>query len=171
MSKFTRRVLTSFAVPCVFMLGFPITATLLHDTNRIAWLTGVPQKSIATIFGIILLISGLLLVWRTVPLFLKLSEGTIMPWEPAKVLIVEGVYRYVRNPMHIGVFMVMFGEGLILRSIFILTFAAFATVSHLFYIPFMEERGLDERFSEEYCVYKANVPRWIPRLTPWKPEG
>ena len=36
------------------------------------------------------------------------------------------------------------------------------------YIPLVEEPGLLKRFGEEYLTYKRNVPRWIPRLTPWE---
>ena len=93
-----------------------------------------------------------------------------MPWDPAPELIVTGIYRFVRNPMHIGVFSIMMGEGLILRSISILGFVTFAIILHLFYIPYSEERGLEKRFGEEYLVYKENVPRWIPRLTPWNSQ-
>jgi protein-S-isoprenylcysteine O-methyltransferase Ste14 len=72
---------------------------------------------------------GLVLLLKTIPLFFRLREGTVMPWEPAPELIVEGVYRYVRNPMHSGVFAFMLGEGLVLRSISIL---AFAILLHFF---------------------------------------
>jgi protein-S-isoprenylcysteine O-methyltransferase Ste14 len=169
MNNYSRRVVTSLVPPFAFIVGFPIAAVLLHDTDGIAWLRDAPQSYIASIVGLISIVSGLVLAVKTIPLFLKLSEGTIMPWEPTTELIVEGVYRYVRNPMHIGVFSIMFGEGLLLRSLIILVFVTFAVILHLFYIPFSEERGLERRFGEEYRVYKENVPRWFPRTTPWEP--
>ncbi len=169
MSNTFRRVLISLLLPFVFLICFPIAAILFNDTQNIIWLQAGPQDQIATIFGIFLIVSGLGLMLTTIPFFLQQGEGTNMPWDPAPKLIVKGIYRYVRNPMHIGVFSFMIGEGLILRSISILGFVTFAVVMHLFYIPFSEERGLEERFGEEYLVYKQNVPRWIPRLTPWNP--
>lgn len=93
-----------------------------------------------------------------------------MPWEPADELIVEGVYRHVRNPMHTGVFSVLLGERLVLRSPTILAVATLAVLLHLLYIPLSEERDLERRFGEAYRVYKQNVPRWIPRWTPWEPD-
>ena len=45
---------------------------------------------------------------------------------------------------------------------------AFAGVVYAVYIPLSEEPGLVKRFGEEYLTYKQNVPRWIPRLTPWE---
>lgn len=170
MSNTFSRVLISLLLPSVFLIGFPIAAFLLNDIDNIIWLQAGPQDQIATIFGIFLIVSGLGLMLATIPFFLQQSEGTNMPWDPAPKLIVKGIYPYVRNPMHIGVFSFMLGEGLILRSISILGFVTFAVFMHLFYIPFSEERGLEERFGEEYLVYKQNVPRWIPRLTPWNPS-
>jgi protein-S-isoprenylcysteine O-methyltransferase Ste14 len=170
MKPFFKRVIISLVPPIIFVIGFPIVAVLTHDIDSIPWLSGAPLLFVASAIGILLIAFGLMLALKTIPLFHKLSEGTIMPWEPANELIVEGVYRYVRNPMHTGVFAVMLGEGLVLRSTFILTFALFAIFSHLFYIPFSEERGLEKRFGETYRVYKENVPRWIPRSTPWEPR-
>jgi protein-S-isoprenylcysteine O-methyltransferase Ste14 len=37
----------------------------------------------------------------------------------------------------------------------------------LLLIPLLEEPGLVKRFGEDYLSYKRNVPRWIPRWTPW----
>ncbi len=169
MSNSFRRVLISLLLPIVFLIGFPLAAFLFNDTQNIVWFQTGPQDQIATIFGIFLIVSGLGLLLATIPFFLQGSEGTNMPWDPAPKLIVKGIYRYVRNPMHIGVFSFMIGEGLILRSISILGFVTFAVFMHLFYIPFSEERGLEERFGEEYLNYKQTVPRWIPRLTPRNP--
>jgi protein-S-isoprenylcysteine O-methyltransferase Ste14 len=170
MNTFFRRVIISLVPPILFTVGFPIAAVLTHDTDRISWLRAAPLRTMASIIGFLLIAFGLVLTLKTIPLFLKLSEGTIMPWEPTNELIVEGIYRYVRNPMHSGVFAIVLGEGLILRSVSILVFAVFAIFSHFFYIPFSEERGLEKRFGEAYRVYKENVPRWIPRWTPWNPN-
>ncbi len=170
MSSFFKRVIISLAVPVVFILGFPLTAYLFKDTGRIVWLQGEPQHQIAVAVGVILITSGLALMASTIPFFLRQKQGTIMPWEPSEELIIEGIYRYVRNPMHIGVFSIMIGEGLLLNSIFILCFGTFAVISHFFYIPFSEERGLEDRFGEDYRIYKQNVPRWLPRLTAWNPD-
>ena len=46
-------------------------------------------------------------------------------------------------------------------------FAIFLGVN-LFYFPLVEEKELLRRFGEDYARYKANVPRYFPRLTPWK---
>lgn len=168
MNNSFRRILTSLFLPFVFLIGFPIAAILFNDTQSIDYLFHKPQDQIAIIIGVFLIVIGLGLMLATIPFFLRQSAGTNMPWDPAPELIVAGIYRYVRNPMHIGVFSIMIGEGLILGSILILGFVTFAIIMHLFYIPYSEERGLEKRFGEEYLVYKENVPRWIPRLTPWK---
>ena len=93
-----------------------------------------------------------------------------MPWDPTQRLVVGGIYRHVRNPMHIGVFLVLFGEGFLLRWTPILILATLFLFLHFFYIPFSEERGLEARFGERYRIYKRNVPRWIPRWIPWEPD-
>ena len=170
MKPFFKRVMISLFPPILITVGFPLAAILTRDTDNISWLSDASARILACVVGILLIAMGLFLAIKTIPLFLKLSEGTIMPWEPANELIVEGVYRYVRNPMHTGVFAILLGEGLILRSTAILIFSAFAIFSHLFYIPFSEERDLEKRFGEAYRIYKHNVPRWIPRCTPWEPD-
>jgi protein-S-isoprenylcysteine O-methyltransferase Ste14 len=96
------------------------------------------------------------------------GEGTLAPWDPPQKLVVVGPYRYVRNPMHSGAFMAMYGEGLLFGSTPLLIFVTAVFVFHWTYIPLMEERWLTNTFGEEYRLYKRNVPRWIPRVTPWE---
>lgn len=165
-----RRLLFSLIVPCIVLIAVPIVILVLTDPTKGGWAKDPPQSIIVSFFGLVLVVLGLTLFVATVRLFSQYGEGSIMPWDPTQRLIVLGVYRHVRNPMHTGVFLVLFGEGLLLRSTPLLVVVAAVVVFHLFYIPLSEERGLEKRFGEAYREYKRNVPRWIPRLTPWEPS-
>ena len=96
------------------------------------------------------------------------AEATLAPWNPPQKLVVRGVYRHVRNPMITGALCILLGEAIFFGSWWLLGWFGFALVLNLFYIPLFEEPGLARRFGEDYLLYKRNVPRWIPRLTPWE---
>ncbi len=111
---------------------------------------------------------GITLMVRTVGLFLRRGKGTPAPWDPPRKLVVEGVYRHVRNPMISGVICVLLAEALLFQSLPLTVWAALLVAANTFYIPKFEEPGLERRFGEAYRIYKASVPRWIPRLKPWR---
>jgi protein-S-isoprenylcysteine O-methyltransferase Ste14 len=165
-----RRLLSSLIVPFMVLISVPIVILVLTDPSHRGWAKDPPLSVIVSVSGLVLVVVGLILFVGTVRLFSQHGEGSIMPWDPTQRLIVRGVYRHVRNPMHTGVFLVLLGEGLLLRSTPLLILVAAVVVLHLFYIPLSEERGLEKRFGEAYREYKRNVPRWIPRLTPWEPD-
>jgi protein-S-isoprenylcysteine O-methyltransferase Ste14 len=98
---------------------------------------------------------------------LRYGEGTPAPWEPTRKLVLHGPYRCVRNPMMIGVMLILLAEALLLQSWGIAIWLAVFLLLNLIYLPQVEEKGLEHRFGEAYREYKANVPRWIPRLHPW----
>ena len=104
----------------------------------------------------------------TIRLFVTVGKGTLAPWEPTQRLVVQGVYRHVRNPMISGVLFVLLGESVFTASLPLFCwFLVFAFVNAI-YIPLLEEPGLVKRFGEDYLTYKRNVPRWVPRWTPWE---
>jgi protein-S-isoprenylcysteine O-methyltransferase Ste14 len=70
-----------------------------------------------------------------------------------------------------GVFCILLGEALIFGSMVLLTWFVMVVIINLIYIPLLEEPGLEQRFGADYVLYKQNVPRWIPRLTPWQAPG
>jgi protein-S-isoprenylcysteine O-methyltransferase Ste14 len=132
------------------------------------WRTVPASKVILPIMGVICVILGLLLMVATIRLFVTIGKGTLAPWEPPQKLVVRGVYRYVRNPMISGVLLVLLGESLLTASLPLFSLFIVFLVVNSVYIPLSEEPGLVKRFGEEYLTYKRNVPRWIPRLTPWE---
>jgi protein-S-isoprenylcysteine O-methyltransferase Ste14 len=112
---------------------------------------------------------GLTLAASTVRLFSTRGRGTPAPWDPPRKLVVQGPYRHVRNPMISAVLAMLAAEALLLQALPLAAWMAFFFAANAVYFPLVEEQGLERRFGDDYRVYKANVPRWIPRLTPWTP--
>jgi protein-S-isoprenylcysteine O-methyltransferase Ste14 len=108
--------------------------------------------------------------YATVRLFAREGEGTLAPWDPTRKLVAHGPYRHVRNPMITGVLLVLLGEAALLGSLGVLAWAAFFFTINAIWFPLVEEPGLVRRFGADYEEYRRNVPRWVPRRTPW-PEG
>ena len=119
------------------------------------------------LLGAALFVCGFALFGWCVSLFARVGQGTLAPWDPTQKLVAVGPYRHVRNPMISGVAAMLLGEALTFGSwLLALWFLAFVLVNHV-YFAFSEEPGLERRFGASYLAYKANVPRWLPRLTPW----
>jgi protein-S-isoprenylcysteine O-methyltransferase Ste14 len=118
----------------------------------------------ALIVAIVLAASGLTLVVRSIALFVRRGQGTLAPWDPTRVLIVEDVYRYSRNPMKAGLFLLLLAESLLLRSPALLVWSVCFIVANVVYIRVHEDRGLRARFGDAYDSYCRLVPRWLPLL-------
>lgn len=128
-------------------------------------------RILLAVFGVLLVVVGITLFVATNRAFALIGRGTLAPWDPPRKLIVVGVYRRVRNPMISGVFAVLLGETLVTASIPLLALTLLFAAVNAIYIPLVEERGLLRRFGADYETYRRHVPRWIPRPTPWQPEG
>lgn len=119
--------------------------------------------------GLPLILGGFGLATACAVLFARRGEGTPAPWDPPRRFVVTGPYRYVRNPMLLGVVVGLLGEALLFASLPILLYAALlAAVAHA-WIVLREEPELEARFGETYRVYRAMVPRWLPRWAGRRP--
>ena len=120
--------------------------------------------------GLILILTGLVIMSITISSFIRIGRGTLAPWSPPKRLVIKGPYRYVRNPMILGVLTVLLGEAVCLWSKNILLWAvSFFFINTIFFI-ISEEPDLENRFGDDYREYKKHVSRWIPRLRPYSPD-
>jgi protein-S-isoprenylcysteine O-methyltransferase Ste14 len=117
------------------------------------------------LLGVVLLVLGGLLVVEAFARFALEGRGTPMPWAPPPRFVAHGSYRYVRNPMYVGVVALILGQALLLgREILIAWAAVAAAIFHLFLV-LHEEPGLRRRFGAEYDDYSRRVGRWLPRLS------
>ena len=81
-----------------------------------------------------------------------------------KQLIVNGLYRFVRNPIYISWYLIIFGEAVYFQSRDLLLYLLFWIVFFHIRVVFCEEPYLSVTFGESYESYRKSVPRWIPRL-------
>ena len=120
--------------------------------------------------GSIIILFGLTIMAFTISSFIRIGKGTLAPWSPPKKLVIKGLYRYVRNPMILGVLIVLLGEALGLWSKNILVWAGEFFIINIIYFIIYEEPSLEKRFGDEYREYKKHVSMWIPRRTPYHPD-
>jgi len=151
------------------VLLLPFTVVVLVPTWLLtSWAEADTRWTYLWALGAALFALGLALFAWCVGLFGRVGQGTLAPWDPTQKLVAVGPYKYVRNPMITGVAAMLLGEALFFGSWVIGLWALlFMLINHTYFV-LSEEPGLERRFGEGYRAYKANVPRWVPRLRPWQ---
>jgi protein-S-isoprenylcysteine O-methyltransferase Ste14 len=113
--------------------------------------------------GVVPLLAGLALSGWCVLIFATRGRGTLAPWDPPRRFVATGPYRVVRNPMYLGVGSIVVGEAIVFGSWSLLGYVAILGLAwHLFVVAY-EEPALERRFGDAYRMYRARVPRWVPR--------
>lgn len=145
-----------------------IPAALIFAFRASRWTHSFSTPSSHTFwFGATAGLLGLTLAAWSVLTFARHGEGTPAPWDPPTRFVARGPYCFVRNPMILGVFLLLFAEATLLRSLPLLAWFAVFIAGNSFYIPLIEEKGLEQRYGTTYAKYRECVSRWIPRRTAW----
>jgi len=114
---------------------------------------------------------GVVLLALCILEFARSGRGTLAPLDPPRELVVQGLYRYVRNPMYLSVTIILLGEALVTRSRGLVTYwAVWFLLVNLFVLGY-EEPALRRRFGESYDRYREAVGRWLPRVRARPPRG
>src|SRR5215469_16680010 len=153
----------------VFFILAPGTILGFVPWSLTGWRIGPPFFGIEPLrwVGVALIVLGLLPLLSSFARFAWDGLGTPAPIAPPSRLVVTGFYRRVRNPMYVALLVVLSGEALFFADIRVFYWALiFLAGSHLFVLGY-EEPALKRKFGAEYETYRANVPRWLPRLRPW----
>jgi protein-S-isoprenylcysteine O-methyltransferase Ste14 len=94
--------------------------------------------------------------------FASAGRGTPAPIDPPKMLVVRGLYRVVRNPMYIGVLLILIGESMVFSSLAIFQYTLVVWLMFHVFVIFYEEPALRKKFGAAYEEYRRTVSRWIP---------
>ena len=82
-------------------------------------------------------------------------------------LVVPGS-RLLRDLRYSAVTALIAGQGLLFGSVTVLEYGAIVWAGFYLFVVAYEEPALGEQFADEYKRYRANVRRWLPRITPWR---
>jgi len=110
-----------------------------------------------------LLIAGAAIILWTVYDFATAGQGTPLPLDPPRRLVVRGLYRHMRNPMYTGVLAMNLGWALLFESLAVLAYGVAVWAIQAAFVLLYEEPKLGRLFGAEYDDYRRRVPRWIPR--------
>jgi protein-S-isoprenylcysteine O-methyltransferase Ste14 len=152
-----KTVLFVLAVPGSVMVVIPINLILPMEKNAIS-------MSMLAWLALLFWVTGVaVLLWCAAD-FARKGQGTPAPTDAPKHLVVGGLYRYVRNPMYVGVLLFSFGNAIWFGSPLLAGYAAFLWMIFHVFVLLYEEPHLRKTFNIEYQEYCQNVPRWIPRF-------
>jgi protein-S-isoprenylcysteine O-methyltransferase Ste14 len=115
------------------------------------------------LIGLVPLLLGVGLYLWCAEAFTFVGKGTPAPIDAPKVLVIQGPYQWVRNPMYIAVLSVVIGEAILFHSLLLVEYALLVwLVVHVF-VVFVEEPSLLRQFGARYETYLRTVARWLPR--------
>jgi len=162
-SRKTRNLLT----PAGIVFFFGLIALFIFVALQVDKFLGFPKllpTSLNIIISAPILAIGLfLIIWSNLH-FVRV-KGTPVPFNPPPELVTTGPYAHVRNPMVAGVFVLLFGLGVLLRSISLVSiFTPLFILLGVWELKAVEERELERRLGKDYAGYKKRVPMFIPRL-------
>jgi protein-S-isoprenylcysteine O-methyltransferase Ste14 len=150
-----KTILFMLLIPGLLLGAMPIwlmkTDTALFSFGILRWLA-VPFWAAGTA----------VMVWCAWAFTVR-GHGTPSPTDPPKELVVSGLYRYVRNPIYVGVIIFLLGFVFWHPTRAILLMPAIVAVSSHLFVIFYEEPHLRKAFGSAYEEYCRSVPRWIPR--------
>jgi protein-S-isoprenylcysteine O-methyltransferase Ste14 len=111
--------------------------------------------------GASLIVIGITIAAVCIIRFAYEGRGTLSPLDPTKRLVVRGLYKYSRNPMYVGMMLILAGESIFWMSIAVAVFAAVVFIGFNLFIIYHEEPRLRREFGDEYPAYTARVRRWL----------
>lgn len=145
------------ALPGIGAVILPLIIVYCDPWTGGVWLPGL----------FVLGLGSLVLIWCVRDFYVS-GKGTLAPWDPPKELVVAGLYRFVRNPMYLGVLLVVLGWCLSFWSPLLALYEIILAAGFHMRVVRNEEPRLKKKFGVRWELYEREVPRWLPRISPWK---
>jgi protein-S-isoprenylcysteine O-methyltransferase Ste14 len=160
---------TALVGSALFLALAPGTIAGLVPWLIVRWPAPTPVPALTALGGTMIGL-GLLLLLECFGRFAVQGRGTPAPVAPPERLVVTGPYRRVRNPMYVAVTAVVLGQAALFASLPLLVYGLVLWAGFHAFVLAYEEPTLRRLFPQDYAAFFAAVPRWIPRLRPWRPD-
>src|SRR5882672_2524991 len=152
-----RTLLFTIIVPGTVGVWIPYRIGGASDIRTILERASQPREFTCVLF---LLIGSLIYLWCAWDFSVK-GLGTPAPIDAPRTLVVNGLYRFVRNPMYLGVAHLISAQSILRSSHSVFYYLIFFLVCAHLFVFFYEEPHLRRIFGEQYEEYCRQVPRWI----------
>jgi len=128
-----------------------------------------PGDSLVVVDGLgwLLILAGAAVLVHAFAAFAWHGRGTPAPPAPTERLVVEGAYRHVRNPMYVAVLALVLGQVLLFVNWGLFAYLVVISAANAAFVRLYEEPTLGGVYGPAYDEFCENVPRWLPRRTPW----
>ena len=144
-----------------------IGLVLIYVPARLLTWSGIVRLTVIElpqVAGMVVGIVGAVVALSCILTFVSTGKGTPAPFDPPRKLVIQGPYRFVRNPMYVGAIVSIAGAALFYQSLWLLGYTGILfLLSHCF-VVFYEELTLRKTFGQEYETYCRQVNRWLPKL-------
>ncbi len=149
-----------FPPPLLFLAGFLVGWLLDLYVYRFWPVVTVGVNQTLWFLGATLIVGGLGLAFWGIVTFRRLRTA-VYPNRDASTLVIEGPYRFTRNPMYTGMTTAYVGGCLMVKTLWPLVLLPLAVWALYVLVIRREERHLTEAFGDSYRQYQRRVGRWI----------
>lgn len=163
--NYTKTLLSTVVMWTIFLVAGPML---------VAWIEtqlGLPKFGRQQLVGILMFVAAGSLGLRSGYIMARIGQGTPLPMDTARNLVIAGPYQFIRNPMALAGTIQSVGVGVILGSPAILAATWFSAALWNYGVRPAEEADLAERFGEPFVQYRDNVRCWIPMTKPFTSDA
>lgn len=144
-----------------------IGLVLIYVPARLLAWAGIVRpvgNNVQQVLGMIIAATGAAIAFWSIFTFASVGKGTPAPFDPPRRLVVQGPYRFVRNPMYIGAGLALAGAALFYGSLWILGYTGLLFLTTHLFVLWYEEPALRRCFGKAYEVYCGRTGRWWPKV-------
>lgn len=142
---------------------YPWLILTVEDWARAKYHVTLPELGLVRYLGIVPIAVGALVCLLAMGQFIVDGQGTPEEIDQTQRLMTAGVFRWTRNPLYVGMALLLLGEILLFESVLLILYALYRFRQFRRYTR-REERRLLRQFGAPYDRYCQSVPRWLPGL-------
>jgi protein-S-isoprenylcysteine O-methyltransferase Ste14 len=162
---YLRSILQALCWACLLLWLFPSLMLFQTGSNWSAFLAR--PLWINCVYALPLIVPFVLLIGALYQ-FAREGNGTGFPYDPPQRLVTNGIYAYISNPMQTGICLMMLWWGVVIGSVWVSLSAIVSVFLFVVFKDICNGSCAIGRTDPDWLAYQQEVPRWLPRLTPWR---